>query len=245
MRTLVVSLTALVAILAGLNLYQWRWAPPPEPSDVEVIERFYDLWVDLRAPTVWQNKWFGIKTLQNPMDVWITQEIIWEIRPDFIVEAGTYHGGSALLWATILEQVNPEGRIITIDVEDLAGKAKKHPLWDEKVDFVLGSSTDPKVVDYVAREVQGGTVLVILDSLHTREHVLAELEAYGPLVTEGSYMIVQDTFVNGHPAMPDYGPGPYEAVQAFLPTAPEFEPDRTRERLVLTFCPMGFLHKVR
>jgi cephalosporin hydroxylase len=219
--------------------------PAPVPiTDAEVIRRFYELWTDLKAPTVWQNDWFGIDTLQNPFDVWITQEILWEVKPDVVIEAGTYHGGSALLWATLLEQISPNAQVISIDVEDHTAEARKHPLFERRVQFLLGSSIDPKLVADVARRVAGKRVLVILDSLHTRDHVLAELQAYAPLVSLGSYLIVQDSFVNGHPAMPDFGPGPYEAIEAFDPARHGFEIDKSRERLKFTYRVNGFLKRV-
>jgi len=114
-----------------------------------------------------------------------------------------------------------------------------------KVDFVLGSSVDPAVTSEIARRVQGKRCLVILDSEHTRDHVLSELRALAPLVSLDSYLIVQDTFVNGHPVEPDWGPGPWEAVTDFLATDERFEIDRSRERLMFTFCPNGFLRRIR
>jgi cephalosporin hydroxylase len=220
--------------------------PAPAPiSDAEVVRRFYELWTDLKAPTVWKNTWFGVSTLQNPFDVWITQEILWEVKPDVVIETGTYHGGSALLWATVLEQISADAKVLSIDVEDHTAEASKHPLFGRRVQFLLGSSIDPKLLADVAERVKGKRVLVILDSLHTRDHVLAELQAFAPLVSVGSYLIVQDAFVNGHPAMPDYGPGPYEAIQAFDPVSHGFEVDHGRERLMFTYNVGGFLKRVR
>lgn len=257
----------MVLALMGLNLFQYlvrtstasedqasspsassalgpQQRTPSEPTKEEVLARFYEIWTDDKN-TVWTNLWLGIPTIQNPMDVWITQEIIVEIKPDFIVETGTYHGGSAALWATILEQVNPNGRVITIDIEEKSAAARRLPIVKRKVDFVIGSSTDPEVVAKVTKKVEGGKVLVILDSLHTKEHVLNELYAYGPLVSVGSYIIVQDGFVNGHPHYPDWGPGPWEAIEAFLPSNDHFKMDKTRERLLFTYNPNGFLRRVR
>lgn len=233
--------------LTGLNVYQWgRLQDASErPSNAEIMRLFFEEWMPLDKPTFWQNKWFGVPTLQNPMDVWITQEILYEVRPDFIVEAGTFHGGSAALFATILDQINPNGRVISIDIEDRAAEAKKLPIVQRKVDFLIGSSVDSRIVDDVKRRVGAGKVLVILDSLHTKEHVLAEMNAYSPIVSVGSYLIVQDTCLNGHPAMPDYGPGPWEAVQAFLAGNSGYVVDKSRERLMVTFSPDGWLKRVR
>jgi cephalosporin hydroxylase len=243
----VIVLAGLCLGLAALNVYQCDRLEQASdrPSNAEIMRLFYEEWTPLNKPTVWQNKWLSIPTLQNPMDVWITQEILHEVRPDFIVEAGTLHGGSAALFATILDQINPEGRIISIDIEDKAQEAKKLPIVQRKVDFLIGSSVDSRIVDDVKRRVGSGKVLVILDSLHTKEHVLSELKAYAPIVSVGSYLIVQDTFVNGHPAMPDYGPGPWEAVQAFLATSNDYVVDKSRERMMFTFSPDGWLKRVR
>lgn len=216
-----------------------------EMTDREVIDRFYEIWSDQKKPTIWKNKFFGIETLQNPFDVWITMEIIYEVKPDYIIEAGAFRGGSALLWATILAQVNPAGRVITIDIVDHTKFAATYDIWKRKIEFMLGSSTSPKIVSHITKKVKGKKVLVILDSLHTKDHVLDEMHAYGPLVSKGSYMIVQDGVVNGHPIRPDWGPGPFEAIEAFDMEANGFVIDKYRERLIMTFNPNGFLKKVR
>ncbi len=226
-----------VAILCGGVYFHGASTPT-------ILERFH--WHSYHSEETWKNnQWMGVSTFQNPNDVWITQEIIVEVKPDFIVETGTLHGGSAMLWAMMLSQINPEGRVITIDIEDRTTAARELPIFREKVDFLLGSSTDVKIVSEIRSRVQGKKVLVILDSDHSRDHVLAEMEAYGPLVNLGSYMIVQDSNVNGHPVWPDFGPGPMEAIEAFLATHDEFESDRSRERLMFTFNPKGFLKRVR
>ena len=237
--TLMALLIAAVALLAGLNLAQYT----ANSSEEATIERFAELFMERHAAW-YRNQWWGIQTLQNPLDAWITQEIIQEVKPDFIVEAGTYQGGSAPLWATILEQVNPEGRVITIDIEDQVSAAERLPIWKRKVDFLVGSSTDPAIVAEVRRRVQGHRVLVILDSLHTRDHVLAELRAYAPMVNVGSYVIVQDTGlwrpVRDHPEG-----WASDAVEAFLAEDRRFAVDPTRERFILTNCPRGFLRRIR
>ena len=184
--------------------------------------------------------------MQNPNDVWIHQEIISELKPDFIVEAGTYKGGSAALWAMVLRQVNPEGRVITIDIKDWGvEEAERLPIVREGVDFLIGSTTDPGIVADVGRRVKDKRVLVILDSGHSKDHVLNELKAYAPLIDLGSYIIVQDTNVNGHPVLTDYGAGPMEAVEEFLATNHDFIVNRSRERLFPTFHPKGYLKRVK
>ncbi len=215
--------------------------PALSKSEREIIERFALLTSQKKATTFRSNKWLGILNLQYPTDAWIIQEMIFEIKPDFIVETGTYHGGSAAMWAMLLEQVNPKGRVITIDIRDRGEEARKLPIVRERVDFVLGSSTDPKIVADVVERVKGTRVMVILDSNHTREHVLAELAAYAPLVPVGSYVIVQDT---GGIMMQKPNPGPRQAVDEFLKSHPEFKPDRSRERMLLTMHPKGYLRRI-
>lgn len=210
----------------------------------EVVDLYHQEFYS--SATTWRmNKWLGILTEQNPNDVWITQEIIVETRPDFIIETGTLCGGGTALWATILEQVNPRGRVITIDILDQAQQARKLPIVQKRVDFLHGSSTATDIVDYVKYSVEGKKVLVILDSDHSKQHVLNELAAYAPLVTVGSYLIVQDTNVNGHPVEPTFGPGPMEAVAEFLAANSNFVPDKGRERLMFTMHPNGYLKRIR
>jgi cephalosporin hydroxylase len=167
-------------------------------------------------PQTWKrNHWLGIRTLQNPNDVWIVQEIIIDVKPDLIIETGTLNSGSAILWAMILREINSEGKVITIDVQDKTSEARKNRTFQERVEFMLGSSTDPKIVSEISRRAKDKKVLVILDSDHQKDHVLKELESYGPLVDVGSYLIVQDSIVNGHPVRKEHGPGPMEAIDSF------------------------------
>lgn len=214
------------------------------PASAQVaIDRFHKLFYDSR---IWETtKWLGVPTAQNPNDAWIHQEIITLVKPDFIVEAGTQYGGSAAMWAMILKQVNPEGRIITIDIKDQTSTAKNIPIVKDKVDFFVGSSVDPKIVAEVTKRVSGKRVLVILDSDHSKTHVLAEMKAYAPLVSKDSYLIVQDTNVNGHPVLEKFGPGPMEAVNEFLATNDQFRPDRDAERLMFTMHPKGYLKRIK
>lgn len=243
-------LAVLIVLLAGLNVYQYLARPdaaPPEDRPKAIIDRFHELYYN-NNDTSENMFWLGLQTWQNPNDVWIHQEIITEIKPDFIVECGTHTGGSACIWAMVLQQVNPKGQVITIDITDEPVKAagvEKIPIWKEMCVFLHGSSTDPKIVEEVTKRVQGKKVMVILDSLHTKDHVLAELKAYSPLVNVGSYLIVQDTNVHGHPVFKAHGPGPYEAVEEFLASNRNFESDRRRERLMFTMHPKGYLRRNR
>ena len=229
-------------------------APPPttaraepfltDPAEQDVVDAYARHFYDKDG--TWQRRqWLGVRAMQNPNDAWQIQEIMAELKPDFVVEAGTASGGGALFWATVLGQVNPAGRVITIDIQDLSQAARAHPLWRERVEFIHGSSTDPAVVASIAERVRGGRALVILDSDHRYPHVLAELKAYAPLVPVGGYVVVQDSNVNGHPVAPGFGPGPMEAIDAFLAADDRFAVDRSRESLLHTMHPRGYLKRLK
>lgn len=215
-------------------------------ADVEVFERaagknsgftpqqIHEFMKGMQSAPVFKNKFLGIPTLQTPSDLWIIMEIMYETKPDIIVEAGTFQGGSAAFWAIILEHINPNGRVITIDIEDKRHRlATRLPISERKVDFLLGSSTDPAIVAEVHRRAKGKRVLVILDSLHSKDHVAAELKAYAQLVPIGGYIIVQDTQV-----------GPLLAIDEFLAANSSFIADRSRERYSDTNTVRGYLKRV-
>lgn len=203
------------------------------------MEAFHSLYYD-REEQTWRNtRWLGVPILKCPLDLWIYQELVAELRPDVIVECGTYGGGSALFLASMCDLVR-HGRVVTIDVAVHQGRPT-HP----RITYLHGSSTDPAVLDAVRSEVSGaGTVMVILDSDHRQPHVSEELRCYSPLVTTGSYLVVEDTNINGHPVLHDFGPGPREALDAFLAGTDEFEVDDGREKFFLSFNPGGYLRRV-
>jgi cephalosporin hydroxylase len=185
-----------------------------------------------------RTRWMNVPCEKCPLDLWIYQEIIAEIRPDLIVETGTRFGGSALYMAHVLDVLG-KGRIITIDI-DASVARPTHP----KIRYVHGSSADAVLIEAeLGRRSEGEVCMVVLDSDHAKAHVLAELELLAPYVSAGSYLIVEDTNVNGHPAFPEFGAGPYEAVEAFLRTHREFTVDEGREKFLMTFNPRGYLRR--
>lgn len=188
--------------------------------------------------------YLGIQSAQYPADNWVMQEIISEIKPDFVVETGTAAGGTALFYADILEKVNNEGNVITVDIDPHDPKVSQFKTWRERVTYIKGSSVSPEVFDVIKRRVQGHKVIVSLDSLHWKPHVLRELELYSALVPPGSYIIVQDTQFTGHP-IPEGSEGPWEAVEEFLKKNKDFIIDRSRERHLVTANPSGYLKRVR
>ena len=205
---------------------------------MQAVRAFHELYYDSRDTTWKDTRWRGVRAQKCPLDLWVYQEILHEVQPDLIVETGTAEGGSALFLASMLDLLG-RGEVVTIDVLQRPDYPR-HP----RVTYLHGSSTDPAIVGHVSDLVaDGDKVVVILDSDHTKDHVLAEMRAYGPLVTKASYMIVEDTNINGHPVLPDFGPGPWEAVEEFLQGNDQFEVDRSREKLLMTFNPMGYLRR--
>jgi cephalosporin hydroxylase len=211
------------------------------PGERRAIKRFHHLFYDLdrRGRSTWRSsRWFGAKVLKSPLDLWIYQEILVETRPDLVVETGTADGGSALFLAMMCDLLG-NGDVVSVDIRH-ADARPSH----ERIRYVRGSSVDPDIVDLIRELARGKQrVMVILDSDHSREHVLEELDSYAPLVTQGCYLVVEDTNVNGHPVYPSFGPGPMEAVEEFLQTHAEFTRDRQREKFLVTFNPGGYLRR--
>lgn len=202
------------------------------------VEAFHRLFYDTHDTTWKQTFWLGVTVRKCAFDLWTYQEILVDTRPDLIVETGTYLGGSAFYLAGICDLLG-HGKIVTVDISAPPGRPRHR-----RITYLQGSSTDPGIVVRVARRARTAKrVMVVLDSNHSRDHVLRELEAYGPLVTPGCYLVVEDTNVNGNPVLPDHGPGPMEAVEEFLATTDDFEVDRSRENRLLTFNPGGYLKR--
>ena len=185
-------------------------------------------------------RWFGTPIQKNPMDLWIYQEMLTELKPDVVVECGTYKGGSAYYMAHLMDLIG-KGRVITIDIEKYPN-LPVHP----RITYLVGSSTDGGIVKQVHESIRAGeSVMVFLDSDHSKAHVSKELELYHDMVTPGSYLVVEDTDLNGHPILPKHGPGPMEAASEFLASHPEFQADPAREKLMLSFNPNGYLKRVK
>ena len=199
--------------------------------------------------------WLGRPIIQFPQDIVATQEIIWRVRPDLIIETGIARGGSLIFSASMLELLGRDGLVVGVDVdirEHNRVEIERHPMA-KRIQMVQGSSVDESIVSRVAAYAEGRrTVLVMLDSNHTHEHVLRELELYSPLVTRGSYLIVYDTLVEEMPEgmYPDRpwgrGDNPLTAVREFLARGSDFEVDReVEEKLLITVAPGGYLRRVK
>jgi cephalosporin hydroxylase len=226
----------------------------------EGFELLSDLWLKVG----WNQKhsytftWMGIPVIQEPEDLVRMQEILHTLRPDVIVETGVAHGGSLIFYASLLKAIG-KGRVIGIDIDIRAhnrAAIEAHPLFD-RITLYEGSSTDDALVAQVREDVgDAETVLVILDSNHTREHVTAELEKYAPLVSVGSYLVAFDGIMAAVADTPRGTPSwdednPITAVEDFAAKHPEFvieqptwrfnESDLERN---ITYAPRGFLRRV-
>ena len=210
----------------------------PQSAD-EVVEDFHRLYYDSHDRTWTNTSWRGVETWKCPLDLWVYQEMFHELQPDLVIETGTAHGGSAYFMASLFDLMGT-GTVLSIDIDDRRSRPQ-HP----RIEYFTGSSVEPPALDR-ARELAGRAerVLVILDSDHSQAHVRAELEVYAPLVTPGSYLVVEDTNVHGHPVLLEHGPGPMEALDDFLAQTDEFVIDASREKYFLTFNPRGFLKRV-
>lgn len=202
----------------------------------------------------YQWSWLGMPVIQMPTDIVAMQEIIWEQKPELIIETGVARGGSLILLASILELLGT-GEVVGVDLDIRPHNRQAieaHRLA-HRITLVEGSSTSDEVMHAVRERADHATsVMVILDSDHTHAHVRQELELYSPLVTAGQYLVVCDTVVEDLPPQTHrpraWGPGdnPATALAEFLASAPEFEVDRRLEaKLLMTSSPGGYLRRVR
>lgn len=204
-----------------------------------ITNRFHELYHYSSESTWLDTFWLNAPAQKCPFDMWVYQEIIFEIKPDLIIETGTASGGSALFLASMCDLIN-KGRVITVDVKSNANRPR-HP----RIKYMLGSSTSKEIVGEISAAAAGSEkTLIMLDSDHVKEHVLNELRFYNKFVTKGSYIIVEDTNIHGHPVLPDFQEGPMEAVREFLKENKDFVIDKAREKHYLTFCPNGYLKKI-
>jgi cephalosporin hydroxylase len=201
--------------------------------------------------------WMGVPIIQMPADIMATQEVIWNTKPDVIIETGVARGGSMIFMASLLKVIG-KGKVIGVDIDIRAhnrDSIEKHPL-SPLITLIEGPSTTAETLAKVKAEIPAGaSVMVVLDSDHSRDHVLDELRCYGPLVTEGQYMVVADTLL-GRGDMSQtptkrskiWYPGdePYAALNIYLKETDHFKTDETlNSKLVLSSSPGGYLKCVR
>ncbi|MFJ8523962.1 cephalosporin hydroxylase family protein [Bacillus cereus] len=201
----------------------------------EFLKLYYD-------NNVWlhDTHWLGVPILKLPSDLFLYQEIIYELKPDLIIECGTCYGGSALYLASILDLIG-KGHVVTIDIFPQPNRPSH-----DRITYVTASSVSVQAVQTILNmRKPADVILVILDSDHSKEHVAKELLLYQSIVTTGSYIIVEDTSINGNPVYPDWGPGPMEAVEEFLATNKNFIIDESKHKFFISFNPKGFLKKIK
>jgi cephalosporin hydroxylase len=194
--------------------------------------------------------WLGIPIIQLPEDISIMQELLWKVRPDVVIECGVAHGGSLVLYASILELLG-RGRVLGVDLEIRKYNRlaiEGHPL-SHRITLIEGDSVASETLAAIESQIKPrDNVLVALDSSHARSHVAAELEHYAPLVSPSSYIVVFDGVMETVADAPGAGPdwdrdNPLVAIREFLAAHPEFEVDTRLERLRVTYCPSGFLRR--
>lgn len=180
--------------------------------------------------------WLGVPIQQCPLDMQVYQRILYQTKPDVLIETGTLNGGSAYFFASMFDLIG-NGRVVTIDIAPLPGRPQ-HP----RITYITGSSASPEIVERVKTSIgPNEKVMVLLDSSHQKDHVTKELELFAPLVTKGNYLLVHDT---GGPVRPFLGPRSGEAVDEFLPHHSEFARDSSCENYGVTLLPGGFLKRL-
>jgi cephalosporin hydroxylase len=228
-----------------VTLEQGQGPAPADTIDLEqateTVQRFVELYHELRDQTLGRTRWLGVSVVKSPTDLLVLQEIIAETRPNLIIETGVLAGGSTYYLATLFDLIGIDGTVVGVDV-DLSAVSPyiaDHP----RVELIEGSSTDPAVVATLRERAEGRRVMVDLDSDHRAEHVAGELRALAPLVTPQCYLVVEDTWF-GRTVRFDQGSGPADALDAWLAEGQPFEVDRWRERLLLTGMAGGYLRRV-
>ena len=182
-----------------------------------------------------ETRWLGKQLSKCPMDLWTYQEILWDTKPDVLIECGTGGGGSALFFANVMDLMG-RGEVVTIDVECYDHLRIDHP----RITWLQGISLHSKIVARVMAHSRQRRTMVVLDSDHRYENVEAELETYAHIVSPGCYIVVEDTGM-GEPGERWAD----QAVREFLAQHPEFKADQSREKQVLTLNPGGWLRRVK
>jgi len=224
-------------------------------KDQSLLKKSRD-WVDLAFDYeyVYHFRWLGRPIIQFPQDMVAVQELIWKIKPDFIIESGIARGGSLIFYASILQLMN-HGKIIGIDIdirEHNKKEIEKHFLF-KRIKMIQGSSTDPIVIDQIKKIIKNKKkIMILLDSNHTEEHVLKELEIFSKFVGSGSYIIVFDTIIENmrkhhfKNRLWNHGNNPRTAISKFLKQNKRFKIDcDITKKLLITSCPDGYLKCIK
>ena len=212
-------------------------------SDTSIWDAYHNWYYNSE---VWEEvRYLGVPCNKSVSDMWNYQEILHELQPALVVEFGTRFGGSALFFSVTGRAVNPALKVLTVDVRH--DEVYPRVFQDSAIAMQTSSSVDPAVNSRIRRmrQVCPGPVFFILDSDHSKTHVLAELQALRHVVEAGDYVVVEDGNINGNPVLPGWGDGPFEAVAAYFEAYPDdYERDKAREeKFGFTFAPGGFLVK--
>jgi cephalosporin hydroxylase len=227
-----------------------------EANDV-LLKSAHDFNVESnKAKYSYNFSWMGRPIIQYPQDMIAMQEIIWNLKPDLIIETGIAHGGSIIYYASLLELIG-KGEVIGIDIDirkHNKEEIEKHPMY-KRIKMIQGSSIDPDIVARVKQHTEGKeTILVVLDSNHTYEHVLAELQLYSPFVSLNSYIVAYDTIVEklpenylpGHLRPWGIGNNPLTAVKTFMEGNEQFEIDKSiNNKLLISVAPDGYIKRIK
>ncbi|WP_422749579.1 rhamnosyl O-methyltransferase [Mycobacterium sp. WMMD1722] len=226
------SLRRLVNSAVSIVLYQ------PTGSEPEEYHKWY------YNTFVWnKTTWLGIETWKSVSDMWNYQEILFDLKPALIIEFGSNRGGSALFFAHVMQRIGAPFKVLSVDISHQ--RLDPAAMAEPDIEFIESSSTEPAIalrIEQLKKEYPG-TIFAILDSDHSKEHVLAEMKLLRPLLASGDYLLVEDSCVNGHPVLPGWGPGPYEAIETYEQEFPDdYTHDVEREKKFgFTFAPYGFL----
>ena len=229
-----------------------KYVNSEKSKDMKALKKDSKQWIR----TGWANKisyentWLGIPLIQLPEDIIMMQELIFIVKPDIVIESGIAHGGSLIFYSSLLELLS-NGKVIGVDIEIRKHNREaieSHPM-SKRIILIEGSSTDPAIIKKVEEQIDpGSTVLICLDSNHTKAHVLEELKAYSDFVTSGSYIVVFDTIMPDLVGVPGSQKSwdkdnPLEAIKEFLKTNSNFEIDTEYNKLFVSSCPNGFLRR--
>jgi cephalosporin hydroxylase len=209
-----------------------------------LARRYYHLWYYNTG--VWQKTtWMGVQTYKSPMDMWNYQEILVSLQPSVIIEFGTWHGGSALFFSSVMQQI--ARRYVVISVDITASRISEKTKADPNIRLLTLSSASAEARQSIKtlRQNYPGPAFAILDSDHSKQHVLAEMVSLRDILVAGDYLVVEDANINGHPVEKFFGPGPYEAIEEYFRMFPhDYEHDFERERKFgFSFAPNGFLRR--
>lgn len=233
--------------------FSWALHHDDIPADLEKYLAYPLIsWVNYHQHSILGKQcfWMGHRAMKNPMDAWIYQEIVYEVRPDYIIEIGNANGGTTLFLANICDLLN-HGQVIGLDIDH--GKfGVSHP----RIELLTGECSSSQIVEAVQCKVAGKKALVIHDAEHTRDAVSRDLRLYSPLVSVGSYFIVEDSFegIRGFNSRCGERPGvfsirnpdsPLQAIECFIRENKNFIIDRSRERYILTSNYKGYLKRIR